>query len=225
VVSRGKKPGKTPPPVGSGRLLRRGLIVLLTLAVAVAAVWGVARLGDAARRNLGPRDRYAVRFADLACDAPPGLDRPAFLAEVRYASGFPETFQSLDPDLSAKLAAAFAAHPWVLACDGASVENDGSVRVKVKFRTPALAVTVTGGGVRVVDPAGILLPASAVPNGLPELVTAVPSPTVSAGTTWTDPVVTRAVELVAIHRPRRLEKADAGWKLTTADGRTLVVGR
>ena len=110
-MNRGKKPKRSESPTGSSRFGRRLVVVALTLAAAAGLVWGVARLGELARSGLGPRDRYAVRFADVRCDAPPRLDRAAFLAEVRYVSDFPETFQSLDPDSQAKLAAAFAARP------------------------------------------------------------------------------------------------------------------
>lgn len=220
-----KKPRKQPPPASPGRGLRRALAVAFTLAVAAGLVWGVARLGDAARGRLGPRDRYAARFADIACESPPGLDRETFLSEARYVSDFPETFQSLDPDLHAKLAAAFGAHPWVAAFEGVSVEADGTARVKLKFRTPALAVKMTGGGVRVVDTAGVLLPAAADRTGLPELVTVVPPPTIPAGKVWDDAVVKRAAELVEVHHPRTLEKLATGWRLMMSDGKALTVKR
>src|SRR5262245_51795012 len=97
----------------SGSPWRSAIYFLLTLAVAGGLVWGIKQLGDGARQGIGPRDRYTVRFLDIECEPPPGMSRVGFLAEVRFVSKFPETFQSLVPDLSAKLSAAFAAHPWV----------------------------------------------------------------------------------------------------------------
>jgi hypothetical protein len=221
-VTRGKKPKPTAPG-SSRRLARRVLAALLTLAAVGGLVWGVSRLGDEARRGIGPRDRYAVRFADIECDPPPGLDRAGFLAEVRYVSNFPESFQSLDPDLAPKLSAAFAAHPWVAGVDAVSADADGTVRVKVRHRTPALAVNLAGGGVRVVDGACVLLPREADRAGLPELVTPVPPPASAAGQVWADDTVRRAVQLVAAHRPRKLEKLATGWRLTMPDGKTLAI--
>ena len=221
----GKRPKKQPAETpAASPIARRVGVVFLTLAVAGGVVWGVARLGEEARRGIGPRDRYAVRFADIDCPAPPGLDRPAFLAEVRYAANAPETLQALDPELTPKLTADFASHPWVAAVEGVTVESDHRVRVALKFRTPTLAVTLTGGGTRVVDGDGVLLPASADSAGLPELVSPLPPPTTPAGQAWPDPVVKRAAELVEVHHPRKLEKIAQGWRLTTADGKTLVRG-
>ena len=222
-MTRGKKPK---PAGGAGpRPTRRVLAVLLTLAAAAGVVWGIARLGDAARRSVGPRDRYAVRFADIDCDPPPGLDRPSFLTEVRYVSNFPESFQSLDEELAPKLTAAFAAHPWVAAVEGVSVEPDGRVRVKLRHRQPALAVRLTGGGARVVDVAGVLLPLAADRTGLPELATPVPQPATRDGQVWADDAVRRAAELVETHHPRTLEKTAQGWRLTLPDGKTVAVER
>ena len=43
------------------------------------------------------RGRYTVPFADVTCDAPPGTDRSAFLAEVRALGRLPETVQAVSP--------------------------------------------------------------------------------------------------------------------------------
>lgn len=220
-MTRAKRP--RPESGGAGGGARRLLAVALTLGAAGGVVWGVARLGELTRSRVGPRDRYAVPFADVECDPPPGLDRAAFLSEVRYVSNLPETLQALDPELGARLAAAFAAHPWVASFDGVAVDAERRVRVKLTFRVPALAVRVPD-GVRVLDASGVLLPAGARADGLPELVAA-GGPPVPAGRVWADPDVKRALELVDAHRPRVIEKTKAGWRLTTADGKTLWVGK
>jgi hypothetical protein len=221
-VNRGKKPKKAAEGGGSSRLPRRLLVVALTIAALGGLIWGITLLGDAARRGLGPRDRYTARFADIDCESPPGLDRAGFLSEVRYVSNFPESFQSLDPELQGKLAAAFSAHPWVAGFDGASVDTDGKVAVKLRFRVPTLAVQ-TGEGVRIVDAAGVLLPSATADERLPELVTAVPPPDTPAGQRWANEIVKRAIELVDAHHPRKLEKTPQGWRLTMPDGKVLAV--
>lgn len=198
--------------------------VAVTLAAVAGLLYGLGRLGDEARRRVGARERYTVRFTDVECDTPPGLDRPKFLAEVRYAANFPETFNLNAADDTARLTAAFAAHPWVKSVEGVDVEPPVRVRVRLWFRVPVLAVKTHSGVVRLVDDAGVLLPVSAAPPGVPELVAAVPTPVVAAGQVWADDTVKRAVELVAAYHPRTLEKAPAGWRLTRRDGQVLVIG-
>lgn len=214
-------------PAGStsARHVRRLLAISLTLAAVAGVVFGISRLGEEARRGIGSQGRYAVRFADVQCDSPPGLERAAFLSEVRYVANFPETFQSLDPDLNAKLTAAFAQHPWVANVETVSVSPEGIVQVKLRFRVPALAVHSPDGGRRLVDATGVVLPPEASADGVAELANPVLTPIPIAGQAWADADVKRALELVDAHQPRRLEKTPTGWRLTTADAKTLVVER
>lgn len=224
-----KKAGDAAP-----RGWRGPIVFLLTLVVVTGLVQGIKWLGDSARRDIGPRDRYEVRFTDIECDAPPGYERVVFLAEVSFVSKFPRTFQSLDPELKPKLTAAFTKHPWVAAVEDVSVEPPAAVhlaeppatvRVKLTFRVPALVVNVRGSRARVVDTKGVLLPSETETNGLPELVTPVPPTATPSGQLWPDDTVKRAVELVEAHHPRKLEKTPTGWRLTMPDGKTVVVER
>ena len=122
----------------------------------------VAWLGGRAGERVVGRDRYAVRVADVVCDAPPGKDRPTFLTEVRYLANLPETVQAVDPKLPEQLAVAFARHPWVAEVVGVTVEADSTVRVGLRFRVPVLAVRVIGDSeLRTVDRHGVLLPSGA----------------------------------------------------------------
>jgi hypothetical protein len=188
-----------------------------------AALFGLSRLGDEARRNIGPRDRYAVNFADIRCDAPPGMTRGTFLAEVRYAANATPTLQALDPELKLKLTAAFAAHPWVQSVDAVTVEPPDVVSVKLTFRTPVLAIP-DGDAKRAVDAKGILLPATASTAGLPELLSPVKPPG-SAGQPWPDAAVVRAASVAAEYKPRTIERTEQGWQLIQPDGKRLLVGR
>ena len=63
----------------TGSPTRSFIAVLLTLGAAGAVLFGLSRLGEEARRNIGPRERYAVRFADIRCDPPPNTTRDTFL--------------------------------------------------------------------------------------------------------------------------------------------------
>lgn len=222
MVKRAKK--AKPDAAGARSRVRPILAVLVTLGVVAALVYGIMRLGDEARRNIGPRDRYAVKFADIRCDPPPGTTRETFLTEVRYASNLASTFQSLDPDLTAQLTVAFAAHPWVASVDAVMVEPD-AVTVKLTYRTPVLAIG-SDGGKRAVDAKGILLPTSAPTAGLPELLNGPTLPAdATAGKPWPDEMVVRAAPVAEEYKPKTIERTPQGWQLIQPDGRKLMVGR
>jgi hypothetical protein len=197
--------------------------VLLTLVALGGLVWGVARVGEEARRGIGSRDRYAVHFLEIDCQPPAGVDRKTFLAEVRYLANYPELFQSLDPDLVPKLTAAFQAHPWVAKVQNVHVEPSGTVRVLVQYRQPMLAIR-SDDGMRIVDGSGVLLPLGTERGDLPELLTTIPAPP-SAGQVWSNDIVKRALELTELHHPRQLEKVSKGWRLTMPDGKALLLER
>lgn len=215
MVRRGKGKEPAPEPPSRGRPAVR---VLLTLAVVAAALFGLWRAGAEARKHIGPRDRYAVPFADIRLDPPPGTTRETFLTEVRYTSGAAPSVQTLDPDLAPKLTAAFAAHPWVSSVDAVTVEGSAAVRVTLTYRTPALVV-----GGRAVDAKGVLLPATAPTAGLPRLLTADP-PEGTAGKPLSDDV-TRAAAVAAGYKPTTIERAPQGWQLVMPDGTKLMVTR
>src|SRR6186997_3346707 len=118
---------------------RRWRPALVALALAAGVLLAFDWLGGEALRRVGFRDRYRVAFADIRCEAPPGVDRPAFLTEVRYVSNHPESFLALDDSDHTRLERAFALHPWVESVDGVTVEPGNIVTVKLKFRTPVLA--------------------------------------------------------------------------------------
>jgi hypothetical protein len=199
-------------------------MVVAVLAAIGGFMAGLRHLDVVARRQIGPRDRYEVRVADIECDTPVGMDRLVFLAEVRYVGNLPERVHVLTDDDRVRLTASFLLHPWVEGVGDVRVEQPGRVRVELRFRVPFLAVPTVGGGVRVVDRSGYLLPATPIHVDMVELVNRVPDPLTAVGQVWSDPVVHRAVELAKVYQPRRLEKTAEGWRLTRHDGTALVVG-
>lgn len=214
------------PPTAPNRSAARVLAkVAVGLGLAAAVVAGVAWAGRWAAGELAGRDRYAVRFAHIRCDAPPGTDRPAFLTEVRYLADQPDTVSAVDPALADRLRAAFAKHPWVAAVTGVEVTPDREIRVNLQFRTPAVAVSIAGDPApRVVDRDAVLLPTTADPAGLPVLAPPVPAPATAAGEAWPDADVKRAVELSQAYPATRIEKTPKGWRITATDGRVLAIG-
>lgn len=219
------KPAKKAGAGATGSRVRLVVTVLLTLGAVAALIYGLSRLGDDARRNIGPRGRYEVRFDDIRCEPPPATTRESFLAEVRYISNAAPTFQSMDPELNAKLSAVFAQHPWVASVEGVTVEPPNAVTVKLTYRTPVLTIQ-TGTTKRAVDAKGILLPPTAPAAGLPELLN-VPalSPEAIAGKPWPDDLVVRAAPVAAEYKPKTMERTEQGWQLLMPDGKKLAVGR
>jgi hypothetical protein len=168
--------------------LSQVLFPVLGAALLVLALIGLSK---AAREQLRQHERYTVAFADIDCDAPPGMERAAFLAEVQYLGQFPDRLPSLDEDGPARLAAAFARHPWVEKVEGVRVLPPDRVRVRLTFRVPALAVPQPG-GLRAVDARGILLPPGAPTEGLPVFRGRAAPPAGLAGEPWGDPAVAAA---------------------------------
>lgn len=223
MVKRARK-ASLPTAGASGRRGARRLIAAtVTLLLVAALLFGLWRAGEEARRNIGPRDRYAVPFADIQCDAPPGMTRETFLVEVRYTANAASTVQALDPELKSQLTSAFATHPWVASVDAVSVEPPNTVSVKLTFRTPVLAIPVRD-ATRAVDAKGILLPATASTAGLPELLSPVSAPG-KAGQQWSDDTVIRAASVAAEYKPKTIERTEQGWQLIQPDGKKLLVGR
>lgn len=221
-MARKKKPAPAPPRTRGWRPV---VAVAVTLAVVAGVVFALNLAGDEALRRIGVHDRYRTSFADILCDTPPGLDRQTFLVEVRYVGGLAETVNVLDPADRDRVAAGFARHPWVEAVDGVAAEPGGVVRVALRFRTPVLAVTTTAGTPRLLDRGGVLLPVTPTPPGVAELTGTVPPPRTAAGEVWSDADLHRAIEFTTTYGAKRLERMPAGWKLTLADGKQLVVGR
>ncbi len=221
-----KRAKKAPPPPAKPRRSARPVVaVVLTLGAAGVLLFGLSWLGDEARRNIGPRDRYAVKVADIRCDAPPNTSRETFLTEVRFNANLPSTVQALDPELKSKLTTAFAAHPWVASVDAVTVEPPDVVSVSLTFRKPVLAVSQPTGP-RAVDAKGVLLPTSAATAGLPRLLTeAVLPPDALAGQVWPGNVVVRAAPVAAEYKPETIERTAQGWELVLQNKQKLIVAK
>ncbi len=200
--------------------------LLLTFATTLCAIslviYGVGQLNQQARLQLAERERYHIPFSDIVCEAPPGMSRETFLAEVRYLTETAATVSLLDPELEARLRTIFLAHPWVESVESVTINPPRQLDVHLRFRTPVLAVS-TDDGLRLVDRQGILLPLAAVPERLPQLLSAVAAPG-TAGTVWPDPTVPRAAQLAIEYKPQTIERKPQGWELILWDGKKLLVG-
>lgn len=219
-----KTPARPTPPARRRPLLRAAVAAL----GCVAAVGGVAWAGLAAVALIDHRDRFNLPLSAIDFDPPSGVDRTAFLAEVRYLGDLPDRFNTYDPAATGRVHAAFAKHPWVERVGGGYTTVARRYVLTVVFRQPALKVTVLADGrptTRAVDAAGVVLPAGAVADAIPELIGTVESPIPAAGAVWDDPTVLRAAALAARHDAATVAKAADGWRITDRGGRVLVVGR
>ena len=171
-------------------LVRRTLIGVALAAAVLAAVIALGRWG---REQLRDDPRYAITLDDIDFPSPPGMSRGDFLvgAPLPLSQG-----GTLLHDRSRSRCtygnACSAQHPWV--AHGRRDDRDRGrkrVHVELRFRKPALAVPTQGGGWRVVDDMGVLLPASASVEGLRKFVGTPKPPRAEAGTPWGDPEVER----------------------------------
>jgi hypothetical protein len=215
------------------RTFLRGWVVAgLTLVAALGLfLVGVLLVGRLTREQIRDSGRYTTPFTEVACPAPPTGSRAEFLAEVQYLADLPDRLNVLDDDLARRLAAAFAAHPWVRQVQRVEIVPPHEVRVRLTYRLAVLAVA-RNGAVRAVDGQGTLLPAKAPTEGLPVLRGRIGAPAGAAGTTWGDPTVLAAAQtagmLQPLERDFRLTAVEAqadGLRLRTADGSWIVWGR
>jgi hypothetical protein len=169
---------------------------LLALGAAGLLLLVLIGLGAVTRKWLGEQERTTVSFADIDCLPPPGQERSTFLDEVQYSSRLPDQLRLLDDDLPRKLAEAFAKHPWVEQVEKVEILSSRRVEVRLVYRTPVLAVPLAG-RLRAVDRNGVLLPRSAVTDGLPVYPAVAPHPKGVEGAPWGDPGVEEAARRAA----------------------------
>ena len=217
-----RKRPTTPAPSGAATAVK----AVAAVALAVGLVIGIRWVGSLAAVGVADRDRYAVRTADLRFDPPPHTDPREFLTQVLYLADLPVTVQSIDPKLPDQIAAAFRQHPWVEDVTGVTILPDGGVHVRLRFRTPVLAVRWQNGAeseTRAVDAAGVLLPTDAPTAGLPTLTNVRTCPHPPAGRVWPEADVVRAADLVRRHPATAVERTLGGWTLTEPDGKKFHI--
>jgi hypothetical protein len=180
-----KKDSQSTPAALPRRWLWQALAVILLAAALLAGLIALGRWGLAELRG---RERYAVRFANIACTPPPGMTRSEFLDEVQYLSRLPDRLGLLDEDLTQKLTAAFARHPWVEKVQDVVLQPPRHIDVKLTLRKAVLAVR-TSAGLIAVDRHGVRLPKNAATDDLPIFEGDAAPPKGQAGTIWGDPNV------------------------------------
>ena len=195
-LRRRKKRRLDEPAPRSPLLNRRVILVLLLVAAPLLVVVALVLAGKLSLEEIRGRERYQLPFADIECTPPPGQSRDGFLAEVRYLTELPDQLPLLEEGLAARLASAFALHPWVEKVERVEIVPPHRVLVQLVYRTPVLAVR-QGEQVRAVDRRGILLPTTAITDGLPVFQGKAKPPAGPTGTPWGDPAVEEAARAAA----------------------------
>lgn len=199
--------------------------------------------------DLDSQPEYRFRTSDLRTNAPHRWV-PANLTErVLSDAGVPEEVSLLDESLAPRIAAAFAAQPWVAGVETVRISRHHGIEVRLTYRVPVLMVeTQGGGGMYPVDRDGILLPpADFTPDDIaefPKLRGIESPPTGGSGSAWGNPVVLAGARLAEVLTPdgdlerywRRFQlsaiepaQEEAGvpvtFELATAAGSRIIWGR
>lgn len=180
--------------------MRKQIIIAgLTVIAAGCLLGAVLIAGQLARLSLRTAERYQLPFSAIECPAPLGLDREAFLAEVRYYGRLPDRIPLIDDNLPELLRSAFLRHPWVERVGRVQVGPGRRLIVELQFRTPVLGIRLPDGTIRAVDRFGYLLPRSADTHALPLLEC--PTPPAALGKPWGDPRVEGAAHVAEALAP------------------------
>jgi hypothetical protein len=192
---------------------------------------GVLALGQWAQQQMQTTGACTLSFQDIDCAPPPGLTTSAFLSEVQYLAGLPDQLSAHNDDLTAQLARAFEAHPWVEQVQRIEIHPTGRsagapsgyrAHIELIHRQPVLAVRMRPSqphaqntsstqpafllaselpAWRAVDRHGMLLPASACCDKLPRLQAQVGPPEGPPGTPWGAQEVEKAALTAAFLEP------------------------
>src|SRR5262245_22923323 len=95
------------------RLPTPAVRMVVVALVAAAVLTAFLALNYFARNRLRGRPGQTIAFSEIECSPPAAMDCGRFFGEVQYMNGLPDRVDLLDQELSSRLAAAFARHPWV----------------------------------------------------------------------------------------------------------------
>ncbi len=201
---RRQEPNDPPPESGGAAFVREHRAGLAAIAVATAAViagWlGWRELADRVRAD--PDSILQPEAVELIGVAPwiQADVRSEALRDASLDGGLPLD----DPELTRRLARAFAIHPWVSEVVSVKIRHPAAATVEIRCREPVAMVRVPG-GLLAVDATGVLLPSkdfngqSAAPY--PRISGITSSPRGAEGFPWEDPLVEEAAAVAAVIGP------------------------
>lgn len=191
--------------------------------------------------------QYVLESKQIDVSPPP----PAWIQsdirnDVVREAGIDGPLSLVDPQLTVRMADAFAAHPWVARVERVSKHYPASLLVVVSYRRPVAMVEVDGGaGGLPVDGSGVLLPSRDFTaddaQRYPRIGEIHAKPAGPVGSPWGDPRVVGAAQVAAVllddwkklglfrivpgeKRPGR-RGAEYTYLLVTHSGTTIQWGR
>lgn len=148
-VPKKEKPRKLP---SASRWVGVGLL----LAVLMSALWAVA--WRKVQPHVYASDEYQVHPSSIRLNpAPPPWIHSDITAEVLRDANLVAPLSVLQPDLTARIAQAYALHPWVAKVNRVTKRHPAQVDVALVYRRPAAMVRSTQGSFPV-DAEGVVLP-------------------------------------------------------------------
>ena len=154
--------------------------------------------------DLDAQPEYRFRAADLRTNAPHRWVPADLTQRVLSDAGIPDEVSLLDESLAPRMAAAFAAQPWVAGVETVRISRHHGIEVRLTYRVPVLMVE-TREGTYPVDRDGILLPpADFTADNIaefPRLRGIESPPTGGSGSAWGNAVVQAGARLAEALTP------------------------
>jgi len=186
-------------PVAESSGSRRMLITLALLGLAAGGI-GYAVWGQVGSRVLSSSE-YQIDPSKIAITPPPAWIHSDIKAEVLRDASFEGPLSILDRELTARMATAFAAHPWVAHVERVSKAFPSGLEVVLRYRQPVAMVEVQDGALPV-DVEGVVLPTGdfspAEAEHYPRIGEIKTTPAGPVGTKWGDASVAGAAQIAAV---------------------------
>lgn len=202
------KKAAPPSPSKIGRLVAaatgKGAVVFGILAIAAILAGGWFFVWGRVHEHVLASPDYRLDPRNITLTAPPRWIHADVKAEVIRDASFDQTLSILEPDLTVRIAQAFALHPWIQRVNRVSKKHPASVEVDVEYREPVAMVEVSG-GLLPVDREGVLLPSDdfspAAARNYPRISGVNSEPVGPVGTNWGDTHVVGAAKVAAVCAP------------------------
>ncbi len=179
--------------IGARWAVIAGAIVLVTAGVA----YGVWRQ---VRSHVLASEQYLVEPDQILLTPLPPWIRTDLKDEVLREASLNGPLSLLEPQLTARIAAAFTAHPWIARVDRVSKHYPSGLEVNVAYRRPVAMVEVPNGALPV-DVEGVVLPTADFQPGEAERYPRIggihTSPAGLTGAAWGDAGVAGGAEIAA----------------------------
>lgn len=179
--------------------VRRWLLV--TTVILLAGGGGAYAIWNQVRDHVLAGAEYQLDPEKIVVSPQPEWIRSDVRAEVLEQANFDGKLSLLDPELTLRLASAFATHPWVAHVERVSKRFPAGVEVVLSYRKPVAMVEVRGGALPV-DFEGVVLPSgdftAEEAEHYPRIDEIHTAPGGEVGSRWGDVAVVGAAQIAAV---------------------------